>query len=257
MRYDLDTRNRALTLLRDGVSNAEVSRRLGIPSGTVAWWLHRDRARNGGLPGAHRSTCHTCHGDPLDRTAYGYLLGLYLGDGHIFQSGKHRVPNLTIACCEDWPGLIDAAEDAVRRVFPHNSPCRVRRVGCTYVKVYSKHLDCHFPQHGPGKKHTRHIQLAPWQREIVDEHPWELIRGLVHSDGCRITNWTTRRGKRYEYPRYFFTNVSDDIRRIYTDALDRVGIAWKETRRGSTPYNISVARRESVQVMDVHVGPKF
>ncbi len=49
-----------------------------------------------------------------------------------------------------------------------------------------------FPQDGPGKKHERPIALEPWQQEIVDAHPWEFIRGLIHSDGCRITNWTTR-----------------------------------------------------------------
>ena len=76
-------------------------------------------------------------------------------------------------------------------------------------------------------------------RKIVDAHPWELVRGLVHSDGCRITNWTTRlvagKRKRYEYPRYFFTNKSDDIRKIFTDALDRVGVEWSTLARGSDP----------------------
>jgi len=104
------------------------------------------------------------------------------------------------------------------------------------------------------------IALEPWQQAIVDAYPWEFIRGLVHSDGCRITNWTTRtvagERKRYEYPRYFFTNVSDDIRRLYCEALDRVGVEWRTTRRGDRVYNISVARREAVALMDCHVVPK-
>ncbi len=49
-------------------------------------------------------------------------------------------------------------------------------------------------------------------------YPWELIRGLIHSDGCRVTNCTTQlvggQSKRYEYPRYFFTNKSEDILKI-------------------------------------------
>ncbi|MDX6356820.1 MAG: hypothetical protein QOF98_3723, partial [Streptomyces sp.] len=93
------------------------------------------------------------------------------------------------------------------------------------------------------------------------EHPWEFIRGLVHSDGCRVTNWTQQfRGgelRRYEYPRYFFTNVSDDIRQLYCDTLDKVGVEWRVTRRGDRPYNISVARRESVALMDTYVGRKY
>jgi hypothetical protein len=125
------------------------------------------------------------------------------------------------------------------------------------VKVYSRHLPCLFPQHGPGRKHERRIVLEPWQRAVVDAHPGELVRGLIHSDGSRVTNWTTRlvggERKRYEYPRYFFTNASDDIRRIYTDTLDTLGVEWKQTN----PRNVSVARRASVALMDRHVGPKY
>ncbi|MEY9843414.1 transcriptional regulator [Streptacidiphilus sp. MAP5-3] len=244
--YDAATRLRALELLGSGLSLNSASRATGVSRSTLReWQTHPAIPRR-----AH------CLRDDVPHRAYSYLLGLYLGDGCISRS-RRGVHVLRIACANSWPGLITACEETMREVAPASGVCRVACQGCTSVVSYSKHWPCLFPQAGPGPKHLRRIELAPWQSEIVDEHPWELIRGLVHSDGCRITNWTTRRGKRYEYPRYFFTNVSDDIRRIYTDALDRVGIEWKETRRGSTPYNISVARRESVQLMDVHVGPKF
>ncbi len=160
-----------------------------------------------------------------------------------------------------WPGIQDEAEAALGKVFPENATCRVRRTGCHNIKVYSKHLVCLFPQHGPGRKHERAIALESWQQAIVDAHPWQLVRGLIHSDGCRITNWTTRmvggERKRYEYPRYWFTNVSDDIRRLYTDTLDALGIVWTHCTRAGKPYNISVARRASVALMDAHVGPKY
>lgn len=124
------------------------------------------------------------------------------------------------------------------------------------VSSYDRHWPCLFPQHGPGKKHDRPIELVGWQREIVDAHPWELIRGLIHSDGCRTTNWTTRpvggATKRYEYPRYFFTNKSADILRLFTDTLDTLGVAWKK----ANAKNISVAKKASVALMDTHVGPK-
>ncbi len=149
----------------------------------------------------------------------------------------------------------------MRAVFPDNRVCRVRRSGCSNVKVYSKHLHCLFPQHGPGKKHERPIVLEPWQQAIVDAHPWEFVRGLIHSDGCRITNWTTRmvagERKRYEYPRYFFSNKSDDIRKLFTGALDLVGVEWTTLARGSDPFNISIARKASVALMDLHVGAKY
>ncbi|MER6161566.1 helix-turn-helix domain-containing protein [Streptomyces sp. NPDC001868] len=259
--HGTEVRQKALTLLRGGARNAEVARKLNVPLGTVGYWKHRDLAQRGECPGRHSPPCPRCDGRELDEPAYSYLLGLYLGDGHISHYSQHRVPNLMVTCADSWPGLIDDCEQAMRAVFPGNAVCRVRKIGCHNVKVYSKHLHCLFPQHGPGRKHERRIALEPWQQEIVDARPWKFLRGLIHSDGCRITNWTTRlvggERKRYEYPRYFFTNKSDDIRQLYTDTLDKLGIDWTHCTRAGNPYNISVAKKASVALLDTHVGPKY
>jgi hypothetical protein len=66
---------------------------------------------------------------------------------------------------------------------------RVACVGCTEVTSLSKHWLCRFPQHGPGRKHERKIELTPWQQELVDLDPRPLVRGLLHSDGCQVPNW--------------------------------------------------------------------
>lgn len=253
-------RDEAVLLLRNGTRNSEVARRLNVPIGTVGHWKHNDRAKHGALPGRKRSTCPFCFGDELDQPAYAYLLGLYLGDGYIVLPKQHRTHNLAITCDNKWPDVMDCVENAMRRVLPNNKPCRVRRTGCKDVKVYSTHLVCLFPQHGPGKKHERTIALEPWQQAIVDAHPWDLLRGLIHSDGCRIVNWATRTVngvvRRHEYPRYFFTNTSSDIIRIFTSTLDAVGVEWKSARHTSGGVNISIARRASVALMDAHIGPK-
>ena len=113
-----------------------------------------------------------------------------------------------------------------------------------------------FPQLGPGMKHTRHIELAEWQRLLVEQNPRGLLRGLIQSDGCRATNVIHRQlpgGVRtYSYTRYFFSNMSGDIRGIFTDALDLLGLAWRQNRHNS----ISIARREAVEALDSFVGPK-
>ena len=115
------------------------------------------------------------------------------------------------------------------------------------------HWPCLFPQHGPGLKHHRRIILETWQRRFALEmRPDLFVRGLVHSDGCRVTNRVTVRGKRYAYPRYFFTNESDDIRELFIDACEQLGVAARHNRRNS----ISVARSESVAILDRVVGPK-
>ncbi|MEU9183440.1 transcriptional regulator [Streptomyces sp. NPDC048484] len=252
--YDMSTRQRAIALVGQGRSLNSVSKETGISRAAISSWLERIAPLNrAGLP------CPRCEdppGPPRDQAAYAYLLGLYLGDGCI-SAARRGVYFLRIACADAWPGLIDACADAVQTARPDNKVCRVQRPGCQYVTCFSKHWPCFFPQHGSGKKHERSIALDPWQQRIVDIHPWELIRGLIHSDGCRITNWTTRvvagEKKRYDYPRYFFTNLSTDITGLYTDALDKVGVGWKQ----ANSRNISVARKASVALMDIHVGPKY
>jgi hypothetical protein len=155
-----------------------------------------------------------------------------------------------------------------------------KRIGCAEIKSYSTHWTCLLPQHGPGKKHTRPIALEQWQQEIVDTHPGLFLRGLIHSDGCRMTNWTHRvvagEPKRYEYPRRepsaisgpmrrtpvgqsteiaegsFFSNKSLDILGLCCATLDRLGIAYHRPRWDQ----VSVARREAVAALDAWVGPR-
>ncbi|MCZ7413672.1 helix-turn-helix domain-containing protein [Streptomyces sp. WMMC897] len=254
--YDIESRRAALELCAAGHSLNSVSRHTGISRSTLRAWRARPQ------PLTPRTGCWRCARDAAPHaSAYSYLLGLYLGDGCISAqpNGVHR---LRIFCSDAWPGLVNACESALRATMPSRSVSRVHKQGCQEVASYSKHWTCLFPQHGPGRKHERRIALEPWQRDIVDAHPWELIRGLIHSDGCRITNWATRQvggvRKRYEYPRYFFTNTSADIIRIYTDTLTRVGVEWRASaRHGGSGVNVSVARKASVALMDAHVGPKY
>jgi hypothetical protein len=180
---------------------------------------------------------------------YAYLLGQYLGDGHLVITA--RLPVLGIACTNEYAEIMDECAAAMLGVLA-KSVHRTHGRGCTNIRSYSKHWPCLLPQSGPGKKHERPIVLQEWQREIVDEHPGRFVRGLFQSDGCRITNNVVVRGKSYSYPRYFFSNESTDILALCGDALDRLGVAWRFNRRNS----ISVAKRESVAILDLHVGPK-
>jgi hypothetical protein len=94
----------------------------------------------------------------------------------------------------------------------------------------------------------RPIWLADWQKACVRKAPELLLRGLIHSDGCRFIN-TGRRG--WSNPRYSFTQLSTDIRRIFTDACDLMGLRW--TSSGHTIY---VSRKDDVARMDEFIGPK-
>jgi hypothetical protein len=138
-------------------------------------------------------------------------------------------------------------------VMPNNRVRFVQRKGCVEIVSTSKSWPCLFPQHGPGRKHERFIDLTEWQAAIVRRRPQQFIRGLLHSDGCRITNFaTTRSGRRYEYPRYLFTNASDDIRELFCLVLRLLRIDYTLPKRRV----VSIAKADSVQLLDAFVGPK-
>ena len=58
--------------------------------------------------------------------------------------------------------------------------------------------------------------------------------------------------KTYRYPRYQFSNRSSDIKRLFCEHLDIVGVKWSVMNQ----WDISVARRESVARLDEFIGPK-
>jgi len=94
--------------------------------------------------------------------------------------------------------------------------------------------------------------LAPWQEQIVRREPEALLRGLIHSDGCRVTNRATTERKTYFCSRYHFSNRSQDIHAIFRAACDRIGVAWRPSGR----YTTNVSKRASVERLDTFIGPK-
>ncbi len=244
----------ALRLSKQGLIDREVAQITGVSIGAVQKW-RTGRRRTPDKERRH-ANCPRCDGVPLDELAYAYLLGLYLGDGHITRH-QRGVFALSIFCCDAWPGLITAAKSAMNKVMPASGVFTVQRIGMTEVKSYSKHWPCLFPQHGPGMKHTRRIELARWQQMIVDHYPGDFLRGLFHSDGYRGMNRVRRPladGDRwYEYPRYLFVNMSQDILGLCGQALDQLGVEWRFSR----PTTISVAKKNAVARLDEFVGPKY
>jgi len=184
---------------------------------------------------------------------YAYLLGLYLGDGCLLRHPR-GVYRLHVFLDSAYPIIAAECEAAMSLVMPASRASCLRhpRYNMLGVVSYSKHWPHLFPQHGPGVKHKRRIALEPWQERVVERHPGRLLRGLIHSDGCRVVNRIRHPKKTYEYPRYFFTNRSLDIQRIFCDTCDRLDVAWRQ----DGPWNVSVARRDAVAIMDRHVGPK-
>jgi hypothetical protein len=247
MTRPIDLVDRSLELAAEGLTTSEVARRIGVPRSTVRDWLA------GQLPAAwHRGglSCPECRAvhdvDDLP-AAYVYLLGMYLGDGCL-SAHPRGVYKLRISLDARYPGIADDCERAIREVMPTN---RIGRVGYKTwheLFVYSKHWPCLFPQHGPGRKHEREIVLTDWQRRLVARWPALLLRGLIHSDGCRFQNT----GRGWSHPRYSFANNSEGIRTIFCDACDLMGLRWT----ASGAKTIYVSRKADVAILDRFVGPK-
>ena len=252
----LETVTSALRASDAGVPDAENAARHGVAVKTIRRWRREYQRRGRPRGQTHVAPpCPRCDGADLDPSAYAELLGWYLGDGHISR-GRREVHNLHVYNDRRYPEDNRRIADLMRRVKPGGRP-HVRLVpGCVVTTVSWKHWPCLFPQHGPGRKHERPIVLEDWQRAIVERHPADFLRGLFHSDGSRVRNWATRmvagERKRYDYPRWQFTNVSDDIRGLCGWALDLAGVAWRQ----SNHKTLSVSRRADVARLDALIGPK-
>ena len=40
----------------------------------------------------------------------------------------------------------------------------------------------------PGTSTNGRFELTDWQRPLAERHAWQLLRGLIHADGCRFIN---------------------------------------------------------------------
>jgi hypothetical protein len=250
----LDEYKEALTLVEQGLNDCEISRRTGIPVGTIRGWRNGSRRVRRAAQGPRCVQCGCALHDfsSFATPAYVYLLGLYLGDGCVTRFT--RTWGLVVALDALYPDIVRQCSSAIERTLP-SARVRTARTAASRVVIvrsYSKQWPCLFPQHGPGRKHTRPIALTEWQEVAAARFPVELLRGLIHSDGCRCTNRVRTPSRTYEYARYFFRNASEDILGIFGDTCDRVGIPW--TRSG--PRTISVSKRTGVRRLDSWIGPK-
>lgn len=250
MRQTEHTFEHVKELAGHGLSDYKIAAIVGLPRATVQRWRHRGTPPNVPTTDPHWTV--------PDEAAYAYLLGCYLGDGNV----SHRPPNgwsLRVACDRQYPRIIEEVLASMAVTFPGATPKqRPASIGASDVLSIS-HLGVReaFPQHGPGRKHRRPIVLRDWQREITYRNPGALIRGLIHSDGCRVENcFTTKlpsgRVAEYRYVRYFFSNLSADIRNIFAEHCRLLGIRVTQ----SNPRNLSVAHRHSVAILEELVGPK-
>ena len=184
---------------------------------------------------------------------YAELFGMYLGDGCI--SDHPRTFRLRISLDAKYPQIIEDGRKLLARTFPNNRTVVVPhgKGNAFDLSVYNNHLPCFLPQHGLGKKHHRPIVPELWQWAMIAAAPWSFIKGCIRTDGCNFINRTGP----YEYLTYHFANLSSDVTRILTFALDHAGVEYRHTNGCRRRINvIRINRRASVELMLGHIGLK-
>jgi hypothetical protein len=204
--YGQSAQSTVSLLLLMGMSRKRIASVTGISVRTITRWCNgRERDGSSEASGPRDQVRRRRQSSSISRqsvlcaadlASYAYLLGLYLGDGHIVKQ-RRGVYQLRISMDSRYPSITGETVRAMRSVLPQNKANVFKHPVHNLVLIVcsSKALPILFPQHGPGRKHTRKIELEGWQRRITFVHAEELVRGLIHSDGCRFMA-NQLRGKR-------------------------------------------------------------
>jgi hypothetical protein len=256
MRTDEEYRQ-ILTLWEQGTNQLQIARHTGIQRATVRDCIKKFHSLAGlqswrkTKPKEPWSLIYLRSSSSLESyitATYAYLLGLYLGDGYI--NKEPRTFRLRISLDTQYPHIIAACNQAIQDLLPLNRVYMVKKpYNCIEVGCYNNYWPIFFPQHGKGMKHTRAILLEEWQQRAIQYAPLAFFRGCIHSDGARTHNIV----KGHDYPRYEFCNHSTDIKRIFCDTCDLLGVHWIRSSNGKI---IQIARRADVAFLDQHIGPK-
>ena len=157
--------------------------------------------------------------------SYAYLLGLYLGDGHISTAPARRLS------ATDLPrSRVSADRRECAAAIAISMPAsKVRRSSGRARRSHGRRR-APIPVTGhassrstePGLKHQRPIVLEAWQREILDRYPWRFLRGLIHSDGCSVDEHDQAPEEDLSrIPATSSSNRSEDIRGLFCEYCDK------------------------------------
>jgi hypothetical protein len=95
----------AVTLIASGYGDTAIAARTGIPRSTISAWRH------GRGVAFHRRLARARNGwRPPSPAAYCYLLGIYLGDGHLIVR-PGGTASLVVSMDARYPGVIAEVEE--------------------------------------------------------------------------------------------------------------------------------------------------
>lgn len=241
-KYTAEERQSVIDLFEKGEGESSISRLLGINRDTLKAWIKKH------ISGESLEKKDTVILDnPDTRRAYSYILAIYLCDGWICQSKKHRANRLVLSNDSKYEKNTKEWADNLQIIFPNNSVNikKHKTANCVSISLYSTHLRSLFPQIGLGKKHLRKLVFEDWQMEIVKEFPREFIRGCIQSDGCV---YEQKVGNSI-YKKHAFSNMSEDIIDLLLYALSLVGIKKEKWSRKSGDFVIQNFKKDQELIL--------
>lgn len=233
---------RAKELLELNWSHRKIAKELGVDHGTINYWKKKDFILE--------KTVQADLNDENVQKAYAYILSLYLGDGHIVKF--RRTYRFRISQDGKYPNLVKRHIKEIQIILPTNK-VNVGLVKGSNVRVVytcSNILPDLFPQHGPGKKYTRKIELQPWQLDICKKYPWQFLEGFIHSDGSIYND----RG----YEMICFTNRSLDIIQFFMDFCNMLEVKYtlKNPIATDNCYHVFIRTRNGVNKVLANIEHK-
>lgn len=230
----------------EGASIRQIGRELNVDHSTISYWIKNDFTSR---TGSTRLSINEIHSNCYNKSAqYSYILGCYLGDGHISQLA--RTQRLRIFSGTAHPSIIKDQVNALNVLFDNvvnNKKSNTSNM--EVIRVHNTQLDIYFPQHGLGKKHDRDVSLKQWQQDLIDKELECFVKGLIDTDGCLYDNgrYVKHNGEKTYLPSYQFTNKSKDVLKMYTDTLDKLGIHYTYVPKKCGSVNVFTRNRVDVQ----------
>lgn len=212
-----------MKLLSYGHSIAEVSRMTGVNRSSISNWKIRGERVSSPLDLSDPTKCITSMHSELTeeiKKAYSYILGLYLGDGCIYE--LDRTEKMTITLDKQYEVLNNYTVETLGKFFKKSPYIFDRslhgRGNAIDVNICTSTLSLLFPQHGKGKKHNRDIILTDWQLDVID--PISIVKGLIMSDGSYYID------RQSGIMKYSFSNKSVQLIGILAKYLSELGISF-------------------------------
>lgn len=256
--YTKEDKDKVLKLFETGSNQSAISRETGVPRETLREWLKpkdiSKRIRNSYVPIINFDEYLNTE---EKRRAYSFLLAIYLCDGYVCKYKTLRAPSLRMFNDSRYPINIQEWANKAKIIFPNNSIKIFKKKSSNSCEIllYSKKILDLFPQHGPGKKHSRKLNFENWQMQIVKEYPEEFIRACIQSDGC-IYHQKLKNGN-YSYKRYNFVNKSEDIMNLFAYALSVLGIIKEKTfNKSRNLFVVQNFSKEDTQILEKIISKK-